>query len=124
MGGLFDDIDDTLDDDDYVEDYDDEQIELDSELGTDYHEVREGNSISHETPYLHPELTSKTDPIGGGSYVPIPRDAKRSLPGTPNPPTAVPGYIVKKKLPAKLRNKHKIKHIVIRHKNGKRTILV
>lgn len=132
MGDLFDDLEDdyvdenieldsALEDDDYIDDYDDESIELDSELGTDYHEVRElDNSISRDTEYYHPELTTPSNATGEGSYVPIPQDAKRTLPFAPLP---ISNEVIKGKLPAKLISKG-IKHVVVRHKSGKRTLLV
>lgn len=162
MGGLFDD---SLDDDDYVDEYDDEELEdSDDELGVDYHEVRipqESISRSPESEYLHPELT----PPGGGDsdkpYSSIAQAAiaqsvkkavhKKKLRKTKKLISKLqmlhkkkhlkvkPGYSKKKhliasahprkkirvkKLPDKLKHKHGIKHVVLRHKSGKRTVFV
>lgn len=150
---LDDDYDDSLDDDDYVDDYDDENLEdSEDELGVDYHEVRipqESISRSPDSEYLHPELT----PPGGsgGSTKPYNSIAQAAVAVSASKSAAhkkkhklkkvlasvkalthkkkhhKAGYSKKlkvKKLSVKLKHKHGIKHVVLRHKNGKRTVFV
>ncbi len=130
MDGLFDD---SLDDDDYVDDFDDEDLEdSEDELGVDYHEVRnpeESISRAPGTEYLHPELV----PAGGSGgstkpYSSIAQAVTKAAAHKKKHRKVKPGFSGKplkvKKLSSKLKHKHGIKHVVLRHKNGKRTVFV